>query len=248
MRTATCLWLLLSSVGHPGTATAQNPAIDEGRVVIESDGWRLVGDLRLPSSDRPAPAVLLLNKAAGDRRAYADLAGQLVRRGIAALPLDLRGHGESTNLGRFVPGDSARAEEIIWNAEVDVIAAIHFLQSHPGIDRDRIGVIGGSYSGEEMAEAGRIAGYARAYAALSPGSFSGESIDAIDASGVPWLFIVSNDERYLHEIAAAIQDRSHTAEILFVPGDQHATEILERRPDLAERIAIWFARTLAGPR
>ncbi len=55
---------------------------------------------------------------------------------------------------------------------------------------------------------------------------------------------MSKDERFLHEIAAAIQEESQSAEILFVPGEQHATNILERRPDLAERLAVWFARAL----
>jgi hypothetical protein len=39
--------------------------------------------------------------------------------------------------------------------------------------------MGASYSGEELAEAGRIIGYVQAYVELSPGSFSDESIDGI---------------------------------------------------------------------
>lgn len=236
--------LLLCQFWLATVARAQTPIGEEARIEIDSDGWRLVGDLLLPTSPQRLPAVLLLNRAAGDRRVYTTLASELARRGIATLRLDMRGHGESTNLGRFVPGDTTRSEEIIWNAEVDVIAATRYLRSHPRIDAERIGVVGASYSGEEMAEAGRIDGYARAYVALSPGSFSDESIEAIDASGVPWFFIVSKHERYLDEIAAAIQARSRTAEILYIPGDRHATNILLDRPDLAERTAIWFARIL----
>lgn len=188
--------------------------------------------------------MLLLNKAAGDRTAYADLAHRLGERGIASLRLDLRGHGESTNLGRFVPYAEPRSA-LIWDAESDVRAAHRFLARHEGIDSTRIGVVGGSYSGEEMAEAGRRWGYARAYVAVSPGSFSDESIDAIDPSGVPWLVIASTDERHLHEVMAALQARSHGAEILFVPGTRHASDILEHRPDVAERVTVWLAAHLA---
>ena len=35
------------------------------RVIVKSDGWELIGDLRLPEADGPVPAVLMLNKAAG---------------------------------------------------------------------------------------------------------------------------------------------------------------------------------------
>jgi hypothetical protein len=49
-------------------------ADDEIRITVESGGWELVGDLRLPESSDELPAVLLLNQAAGDRRDYRYLA------------------------------------------------------------------------------------------------------------------------------------------------------------------------------
>ena len=59
------------------------------------DTWILVGDLSLPDSDNPAAVVLMLNKAAGDRTVYEEMARALHDRGIASLRLDLRGHGDS---------------------------------------------------------------------------------------------------------------------------------------------------------
>ncbi len=35
-----------------------------------------------------------------------------------------------------------------------------------------------------------------------------------------------------------------TAEIVIIPGEQHATDILETHPNLAERIAVWLASSL----
>ncbi len=218
----------------------------EVRVVVPNDGWELVGDLRLPASQQAVPGVLMLNKAAGNRTAYEGLAAQLAARGVASLRLDLRGHGESINLGRFVPvvpGENRR-DPLIWDSEVDVAAAQRYLKAHPRIDGDRIAVVGGSYSGEEMAEAGRLYGNAQAYVALSPGSFSDESIDAIDASGIPWLFIASIDERHLHDIVAALQERSHSVELLMLPGTEHASRLLSTHASLAERIAVWLASKL----
>jgi dipeptidyl aminopeptidase/acylaminoacyl peptidase len=133
---------------------------------------------------------------------------------------------------------------MIWDAEVEIAAAQEYLRSHPGIDGARIGVVGASYSGEEMAEAGRLRGYMRAYAALSPGSFSEESIGGIDASGVRWLFVAARNERHLREITASVQRESRTAEVWIVPGTRHVTRLLRDRPALAERIAGWLARAL----
>jgi dienelactone hydrolase len=229
--------------GLPEPALPQNIDPSETRVVVESGGWRLVGDLVVPDSNGPVPGVLMLNQAAGDRTPYTGLARELAARGVASLRLDLRGHGESSNLGRFTPGGPQR-NPLIWDAEIDVSAAHRYLMSHPGLDQERIAVVGSSYSGEEMAEAGREWGYAQAYVALSPGSFSDESIGAIDSSGVPWLFVASHDERFLQEITAAVLEESHTVEVIIVPGTGHATDLLDEHPDLAERIAVWLAHRL----
>lgn len=217
--------------------------VTETRVTVESDGWELVGDLSVPGTDGPVPAALLLNQAAGDRTVYESLAAELARRGVASLRLDLRGHGESVNQGRFVPYEVPRSP-LIWDSEVDVLAALDFLRSHPRIDARRVAVVGASYSGEEMAEAGRLQGYAAAYVELSPGSFSDESIAGIDASGVPWLFVVSRDERHMKEITQLVREQSTSVELLVLPGSAHATNLLEEHPPLSERIAVWLASKL----
>jgi len=240
-RTTIKVLISLATLMSIGTAFAEEPE----RISVHSEGWELIGDLQIPKIPKRVPAVLLLNKAAGNRHVYHEMAGHLTERGIASLRLDLRGHGDSTNLDRFVPYESDEATEImIWDSEADVIAAHEFLKSHPQIDPDRIAIVGASYSGEEMAEAGRISGFAQAYVALSPGSFSEESIAAMDASGVPWLFVVSRHERHLTDIAANVQSTTKSVEIVYLPGDAHATRILESRHDVAERVAVWLASRL----
>ena len=234
--------IYLATLTSFGSAFAEQPE----RISVQSEGWELIGDLQLPETPEIVSAVLLLNKVAGNRHVYRELAGHLAERGIASLRLDMRGHGDSTNLDRFVPyeTDDEALEIMIWDAEADVIAAHEFLKSHPRIDPDRIAIVGASYSGEEMAEAGRIGGFAQAYVALSPGSFSEESIAAMDESGVPWLFVVSRHERHLTEIAANVQSATKSVEIVYLPGDAHATRILESRHDVAERVAVWLASRL----
>jgi dienelactone hydrolase len=210
------------------------------RVLLASRGWRLAGDLVLPDrGSAPVSGVLLLNRAAGDRRVYARLAERLAYHGLASLRLDLRGHGESTNLGRFVPGPEGT--ELIKDSANDVAAALAYLRQHPRIDAAHIGVVGASYSGEAMMQASRVAGPAAAYVGLSPGSLSDESIAAIDRIRVPWLLVVSRDERYLKEVVQALREQSRSAELLELGGTEHATRLLDAHPDLAERLAVWFS-------
>jgi dienelactone hydrolase len=215
--------------------------IRERRVVIDSNGWKIVGDLRVPKSERPVPAAILLNKAAGDRRVYESLARHLAEKGIASLRLDLRGHGESINRGKFVPGDQASLS-LTEGSDEDVTAALRYLKTVAGIDAQKIGFVGASYSGEEMAISARKCGYGKAYVALSPGSFSEESMEAIDRSGSSWLFIKSTEERArtLKEFSPLLRQKSRTAQIMEVAGTEHATDILSAHSELAEMIAVWF--------
>jgi alpha-beta hydrolase superfamily lysophospholipase len=73
----------------------------ETRITIENDGWKLAGDLLIPESKKLVPAVILINKANGNRRVYKKIAKHLAENRIASLRLDLRGHGESINKGKF---------------------------------------------------------------------------------------------------------------------------------------------------
>ena len=214
------------------------------RVVIESDGWKLVGDLRVPATKKPVPIVVMLNKANGTRRAYDALAGQLSDRGIASLRIDLRGHGESINKGKFGPPFDAPMQALVDGSDKDVSAAVLYLTSVKGIDATRVGVVGASYTGEEMAVSARTMGFAKAYVALSPGSFSEESIKGIDASGAAWLFIRSADERFLGGMHENIRKASRTARLLEVPGNKHASDILGSDPWLTDMIATWFKYNL----
>jgi dienelactone hydrolase len=206
-------------------------------VEIESDGWKIIGDLVVPEAKGPVPAVLMFNGAARDRTPYRELAEQLARLGIASLRVDLRGHGESINRGKFVPGQNL---EILENGDRDVAAAFAFLKADRRVDSARIGMVGASYSGEDVMIAGRKAGYAAAYVALSPGSLSDESIAAIDQHKLPYLLVVARHERHLKEVVQALREQSRTAEFLELSGTEHATRLLPAHPDLAERIAVWF--------
>lgn len=236
------LSLVMTVLLPRGLDAQANPGSGTGRVLIENESWRLVGDLRLPASSSPLPVVLLLNGAAGDRRAYADLAERLASRGVASLRLDLRGHGESTNLGRFEPGASPR-DPLIWDADSDVATAFRYLVALDIVDPSRIGVVGASYSGEEAAEAGRMIGYAALYVLLSPGSLSNTTIAAMERSGVPWLFVNARDDPFLRNLTVSVRELAPSTEVVTVSGAAHGTALLQDEA-LTERIADWITRTL----
>jgi dienelactone hydrolase len=215
----------------------------ERAVSIPSDGgWTLRGDLRL-TGRTPAPLVVLLHKAAGDRRIYRDLAARLAAAGIGSLRVDLRGHGESLDQGRFVPGHS---HPILKGTDRDIAAVWRFVRATPGVDTSRLGMVSGSYSSEAAALAGRDAGFGRAQVALSPGNFSEDSFRAAASSGAAWLFVRSDTERFVGDwLDAAIREHAPTAELWVVPaGSAHATDLLLADAEFPARLVEWLRRRL----
>jgi len=227
-----------------GVSAVEGMAYVDTRVMITSDGWQLASDFVQPRETSPrVPTVLMLNKANGDRRVYATLARELARRGIASLRLDLRGEGESTNLGSFVPGVPNAAIE---HAERDVAAAFEWLRGQGVVDSTRMGVVGASYSGELMAMAARgvARARARAYVALSPGSLSIETIDGIDPTGTPWWILRSRNERFVRDVVDSTRARSRSARVSEVGGNAHASDMLVSHPELAVQVADWLVTAL----
>ncbi len=227
------------------SCSAQKVKYNDEEVTIVNDGWQLKGNLILMQSKEKFPIVLLLNKANGDRKAYEFLAGKLAQRNISSLRIDLRGHGESTNKGRFIPFDSLNNINLnLENGYTDIIAVYKYLLSLAEIDSNRIGIVGASYSGEQMMIASRKFKYAKSYIVLSPGSFSDESILEIDSIKTNTLFIKSYEEKSMQGFEADVFAKSRKAQIYVVAGKIHATDILLAYPNVNFLIADWLANYL----
>ena len=122
-------------------------------VCFTNEGLKLYGMLHRPLAAEPYPAVMLLHGFTGQRvephRIFVKLARRLTEVGIAALRFDFRGSGESE--GEF-------ADMTILGEVSDAIAGFNWLAAQPGIDADRLGVLGLSLGGCVAAiTAGRLA-------------------------------------------------------------------------------------------
>lgn len=209
-----------------------------------ADGWHIKADLLSPTvkNNRKLPLVIMLNKAGGDRKTYHAFARRLLDKGFASLRVDLRGHGESINKGRF---DHIKLKnfEVLEDTYKDIAVITQWARGSSKYNA--IALIGASYSGEHMMLAAETGGFADAYIALSPGSFSDTSIDKVDASRKPWFFVRAQKELpFFDDIFAKIKERSKTAKIQIVEGSAHASDMLIDNPALEDDLITWLTLKL----
>lgn len=108
-------------------------------VVLKSHGQKIFGILHRPLHLTEYPAILLCHGLGGHKvgryRAYVDLSRRLAAKGIAVFRIDFRGSGDSE--GEF--------SEMTLESEVsDACAALSYLENHPEVDKNRIGIFGRS--------------------------------------------------------------------------------------------------------
>jgi pimeloyl-ACP methyl ester carboxylesterase len=110
------------------------------------DDVDLAGTLTLPNGAGPWPAVVLVSGSGQqdrdetlmDHKPFLVLADALSRAGIAVLRYDDRGVGGSK-------GDPSNATSLDFSRDAE--AAVTWLQKQPGIDREKVGVVGHSEGG-----------------------------------------------------------------------------------------------------
>jgi len=118
-------------------------------VTFQSDGVTLAGTLTIPEDKILPPGVILIHGSGPvDRdenvpgglklRVFAEVADALSKAGFAVLRYDKRGIGEST-------GSYSKAS--LSDLVNDVQAAVKFMQIQPGIDMNRIALVGHSEGG-----------------------------------------------------------------------------------------------------
>jgi uncharacterized protein len=142
------LTLAVNATNRPRTPHGTTTPADRGFAYRDvafttTDGVRLSG-WYIPSRNRSS--VLLLHGAGSTRSSVLDHAVVLARHGYGTLLIDTRGHGSSG-------GD---AMDFGWYGDMDVEAAVSFLDRQPDVDPTRIGVVGISMGGEQAVAAAGV--------------------------------------------------------------------------------------------
>jgi dienelactone hydrolase len=208
------------------------------------DGWTIRGNLYLPKGAEAAPAVVLLPEPGWVDRSIYDtyLSQKLVKNGIAALAIDIRGTGNSLGkleLEKFASADRAKIQ-------LDVRGAIQFLASQKGVDPRRIAIIG----------AGTTADFAVLEAAEQPGvraivMISGQLSDNAKTyiktqQQVPVLSVVGKKDKdaFLQMAEAYSLSDNDDSDIILAVG--HGTVMFSHTKGLEEQVVHWLDRNLTA--
>jgi pimeloyl-ACP methyl ester carboxylesterase len=93
---------------------------------------------------RPAPMVLLVHMATRSRADWSRIAPQFAQRGIGALAIDLRGHGDSGIGPPAAPDNDVMAGSDRFGAVRDIQAAVAWLKQRPDGLSGRVAIVGAS--------------------------------------------------------------------------------------------------------
>jgi dienelactone hydrolase len=207
-------------------ALAAIPAAAAGRPVAltSADGTSLAATF-YEASSRGSPAVVLVHMLGRSKDEWAVYAERLQDAGIAALALDLRGHGRS----------GGSAGELAAMAG-DVRAGLAWLSAQANVRSGAIGVAAGDVPA------------ARAVALLSPSlDYRGVRIDAALVKKLNdralWLAASRDDPlaaRTVNELAAG----HPAAEQRLVAARAHGMALFGTDPDLFRGLVDWLRRTL----
>jgi len=206
------------------------------------DGVLLSGSF-YEGSPKPSPAVILVHMLTRNRRDWEPVASRLASEGVAALTVDLRGHGEST---------PAPTEEGASPAAMvrDVAAARQFLGARPDVAHDQIGIAGGSLGANLALIAAAADPSIRAVALLSPTlDYRGVRIEqAARKFTRPMLLVASREDAYawrtLRELTNPKLKESINRESLLLDQAGHGTGMFARNSSLIQAIVDFFRRTL----
>ncbi|MEZ5293035.1 MAG: alpha/beta fold hydrolase [Vicinamibacterales bacterium] len=224
---------LLAFAAAVGLAT---PAAAAGRgVQLRSlDGVALAATL-YEAADPSAPGVVLVHMLTRSKDDWRGFAERLQAAGLAALAVDLRGHGGSGGDGRPAP---AMAQ--------DVAAAAAFLGGRPG--GRRVAVVGASLGASLAVIAAADAPSIREVVLVSPAAdYRGVRFDAAlrKYGARPMLLVASTEDPYaLRTVRALVADASGTREQQLSDVPSHGTALLERDPAAAAAVVDWLRRTL----
>jgi len=242
MRRSVLLLAFVSLASSHGLAQPQSRNVD----MVAPDGVGLKGTYFAAS--RPGPIVLLMHMCNTTRVSWEPVARQLADAGISALTMDNRGFGESGG-----PRFDGAAPEVVaqlrekWPGDFD--AAYRWLVAQPGVDKNRLGVGGGSCGVDNAVKFASRHPDVRSLVLLAGPTDAAGATYLLAHPGIPIFTAAAADDQYdshapqLMRWFAEVSGNPRNRFVGFADG-RHGTEIFGPHPELPRQIVAWLVDTL----
>ena len=224
-----------------------SPSFAAERVVdlTASDGVKLKATY-FPAA-APGPGVLLLHQCNRQRKAWDELAQQLVAAGIHVLTVDYRGFGESggDRFDRVPAAEAQRIQREKWPGDIDT--AFAYLVSQPGVKKDTIGVGGASCGVQNSVQTARRHPEVKSLVLLS-GATDLNGRNFLRTTKLPVFFSFADDDEFRPTVLGmqwlyALTGTSEKTLARYATGG-HGSDMFPVQKQLPTLIADWYVQTL----
>jgi dienelactone hydrolase len=206
----------------------------------------------------PAPGIILVHDYGKTRDEWSTFVPALQSAGFAILAIDLRGHGESTRrltaqgpkalaYHNFTPRD-------FQDMLLDLDAAYDWLIAQPGVNKNRIAIVGGGLGANLAIRYGAFNDEVAAFLLFSPGFIYQDvrTDDVIAKLGNrPAHICVSQFDGFAFESCKRLTDirvkagnPAATNDLTICSGDNHAAQMLTNVKQLPGVTVVWLKQTL----
>jgi alpha-beta hydrolase superfamily lysophospholipase len=249
----------LLSLLLPVLLAAQSTSAPTARVVRLSaaDDTGISAAFYAPITN-PAPGVILVHDYGQTRDEWSTLIPGLQRAGFAVLAFDLRGHGEST---RRLTADGAKALDYhkftprdFQDMLLDLDAAYDWLITQPGLNQNRIAIVGAGLGANLAVRYGAFNDEVAAFFLLSPG-FVYHDVRTDDVMARlgrrPVHIAVSQVDGFAYESCKRLVDirvkagnPSASNDFTVCTGASHGTQMLTTVKQLPALTVVWLKQKL----
>jgi len=233
------IFLLYLSLGlGPGTKQG------EPLFITTPDKFKIGATLYLPGNLKPPYAVVvLIHMLRGSQADWADAVKRLNMEGIAAITIDLRGHGVSTTReGKTVLQKDLSAQDYLAMPS-DVELVLKEVEKNKNLDLNHLILIGASIGANSALIYASRDSRVKGVVLLSPGlDYHGvqTSEAAENYKGRPALILSSIGDTYSYNSSSALSRKiGPSSSLKTYKGSEHGTRLFLTNPLLLEEIVQW---------